>query len=131
MCEHSDLHGLSYTLPVTEDLVQIFCSENISQSCLREESAKLIQLKLIVSPDCPQIELIGSVGHIPNWHQECLCQTDKLNWTKLMLHGISYRCIKSKPELSVLNTGIYSYDAQVTMRWCPNNLLNIHVCRYE
>ena len=71
----SDLHWLRYTLPVTEDLVQIFGSENISQSCLREESGKLIQLKLIVSPDCVRIELIVTVTS-----QECLmCPTDKLN----------------------------------------------------
>ena len=76
----SDLHGLRYTLPVTEDLVQIFGSENISQSCLREESGKLIQLKLIVSPDCVRMELIVSVTS-----QQCLCPTDKLNLTTVML----------------------------------------------
>ena len=64
--------------------MQIFGFKNISPSCLREESEELIQLKLIVSPDCVRPELIGSVTSQQSL-VECLCPTDKLNLPTLML----------------------------------------------
>ena len=76
--------------------MQIFGSKNISQSCLREESGELIQLKLIVSPDCVRPELIGSVTS-----QQCLCPTDKLNLPTLMLSWLQ-QCPQVEPSFHIM-----------------------------
>ena len=39
------LHRSRYTLPVTEDLMQVFCSQNVSQSSLSQESEQNISIK--------------------------------------------------------------------------------------
>ena len=42
------LHGARDTFPVTENLIQIFSSQNVSQSCLRQQSNNQKTLKLFL-----------------------------------------------------------------------------------